>query len=1760
MADKNIRQEEEECLKFLDISGDDLNVKEEIKKCYNYIVSNYLEEKLKKILPKEINEEEKNAVMNQLPNNIKEIIENLNSSYQILTDSMNINDFIKVKRVKDIQFKSEIIKGFAMTKGAYSKIKRINKNDTKILILDFDLNEHEIKDPFEKENSKEKKKNEEKEKKNDNIKMESFWADDIYEKIESLNVNVILINKGIDNRLLEKLEKSKIIAINIKSLSLKHIARCIKCKAISSLEEFEQYFSNKENKEDDKNKKLNICGSCFFEIVNIKKFSEEKSESVICFNNIEDYKPEIFEKIIYRPKFKLMKFESKNNDYFRTLLLRSSSQVLLDNIKKALKEEIFITVRDFFLQQKILHFLFCKVEFVLPQKEPEQEKKLNKSNINDKTNNIDNKNNAKINTGPKQVRTIRRKMEQQNEKEKLKDLPSDNKDNNKSIKKNPSQISKVNNITPIINMKIEQNLPPSPQISAKNKQVSSISKSNFAPEPTINKQDSISSKDKNNIFPQLKESNDKSKSKPSPIMRESFSNFNESCRNSKSNLCDETLDGETSIFNIETNITDDKTIKLNSNIFYKNDLYLMQQEETSLVQEQSNNYLFGFDISIIKKNKENRTNLNLLKLKMCKSDKNYNKQKTDIAIDDTTNEEFKLKIKNENELLKKLNFVCGNPENVDLIFYESNIKAQNDKQFGKFIIQMLVDQYNECDKCHNEMSNHFYYLYNSNYKRIKLSYITKADLHLKFIIEYILSKDKNFKLMRKELIIGEEIDYNIDIYSYGYCKKCKKIVTPLIKMPKDFFSYSTAEFFKHLLNNSKISNRNKIEFNLINANKDSTKNDYFTKECSHSSFQDISRFFVTTYGCLKFEVEDLEMYKILSVQQIPDKERKMTTILEIQNNKTKVDSRFEPFFKITDFIGNKLKNEKEEFEKFIFTNKEKLIEISDEKFIESLINLLSDIIDYFLDDSTKEPSTNKKEEEEKSDEKNESSPSSLKVSKPSSNESKELSPKFKLQISNISEINIDGIKEVGLNKKIAFRVAQFKVLYNKIRLLIYKIKLFIALMNVLSPNDKDKEKKENNNEEEEKKNPLKKNLEEDNIDAYSEADENKILKSPLQANLEKLKNDTKAKSQSQPLKIPPKFEIPKQTNLENFFKLLIENYISLDTNNQDINKNIDIAFENNPEYIKMLDTIIFYEDKQNDFSSIIKNNDLSSIVSFGISSLVYKNFLRDKTTLLEKDESNKISNINSTPSIQTEKDKDINNQINLDQDLYDSLFIFEKNNTKLESEILSGETKSLAIEIKSINQEQLYPTENSIRKATISMQAKVAKGVALSPMPFSPGGNKTNPIEEQTIEKILSMIEDKILFFFNKIEGLKNELLEKIKTEIRIKKSINDIYTAIKNIKAEFSLNSNIQVNKENNTTLTEKDKKDLVNNEKKKDIAVNFFLSTEDQIKKSKNSFSVKTNKNNQNSGIQDNIGEESEENLNFNLIELIGNLFFYEDKIPKSEIELTIYFPIQFEALRIAYCSTYEDLVKSIMKSAIWKNVSGGKSKAKFYKTNDEKYLFKSIKENEFNMFLEMAINYFHHMDEYLFHKMPSLLMKILGVYKIIIKKEEKGIINKETYYLMLMENLNYGLNFDKGNIISYDLKGSIMNRYVTKSNLKEKSNIVLYDNNFKEDFNNEPIPLKKNLYDLLIISVHNDTIFLNNMGVVDYSLLLHIYSDKENKINYIRIGIIDYIRKYTWDKQLEHYIKIFINRFVVPTIINPSAYKNRFEEAIQDYFICI
>ena len=248
---------------------------------------------------------------------------------------------------------------------------------------------------------------------------------------------------------------------------------------------------------------------------------------------------------------------------------------------------------------------------------------------------------------------------------------------------------------------------------------------------------------------------------------------------------------------------------------------------------------------------------------------------------------------------------------------------------------------------------------------------------------------------------------------------------------------------------------------------------------------------------------------------------------------------------------------------------------------------------------------------------------------------------------------------------------------------------------------------------------------------------------------------------------------------------------------------------------------------------------------------------------------------------------------------------------------------------------------------------------------------------------------------------------------------------------------------------------------------------------------------------------------------------------------------------------------------KSYEWSNVSGGKSKATFSKSIDQKYILKYISKSEFKMFIDNCTQLFHYNTKYLFHNMPSALTKILGVYKIKIKRAKETKIEK--YYILLMENLYYGMKNDsndsnnKAKIKVYDLKGSKLNRYIPKN--QQVSGKVLLDTNYLEDYNGKPIAVDKNVYKIFRTAIHNDSLILNKMNIIDYSLLLILdETEKENDgLNLIKLGIIDYTRKYTWDKQLESYGKILMNGISVkPTIINPDAYRNRFIKEIEKYLI--
>ena len=98
---------------------------------------------------------------------------------------------------------------------------------------------------------------------------------------------------------------------------------------------------------------------------------------------------------------------------------------------------------------------------------------------------------------------------------------------------------------------------------------------------------------------------------------------------------------------------------------------------------------------------------------------------------------------------------------------------------------------------------------------------------------------------------------------------------------------------------------------------------------------------------------------------------------------------------------------------------------------------------------------------------------------------------------------------------------------------------------------------------------------------------------------------------------------------------------------------------------------------------------------------------------------------------------------------------------------------------------------------------------------------------------------------------------------------------------------------------------------------------------------------------------------------------------------------------------------------------------------------------------------------------------------------------------------------------------------------------------------------------------------------MDVIDYSLLCIIidYKEDENKENnneqneiskivfkkgeneenvkYIRLGVLDYFRKYTSDKQFETLFKTIVN-LNTPTVINPKNYNERFLKKLSSYFI--
>ncbi|CAR30559.1 1-phosphatidylinositol-3-phosphate 5-kinase [Lachancea thermotolerans CBS 6340] len=295
-------------------------------------------------------------------------------------------------------------------------------------------------------------------------------------------------------------------------------------------------------------------------------------------------------------------------------------------------------------------------------------------------------------------------------------------------------------------------------------------------------------------------------------------------------------------------------------------------------------------------------------------------------------------------------------------------------------------------------------------------------------------------------------------------------------------------------------------------------------------------------------------------------------------------------------------------------------------------------------------------------------------------------------------------------------------------------------------------------------------------------------------------------------------------------------------------------------------------------------------------------------------------------------------------------------------------------------------------------------------------------------------------------------------------------------------------------------------------------------------------------------NTGETEETNSEKIMTKKTAMHLRYQFQDGSSVMSCKIFFAEQFDAFRKT-CSCEENFIQSLSRCVKWDS-SGGKSGSAFLKTLDDRFVIKELSHTELDSFIKFAPSYFEYMAQAMFHDLPTALAKVFGLYQIQTKNSDSGKSFKMD--VIIMENLFY----DKKTSRIFDLKGSMRNRHVKQTG---KENEVLLDENMVEYIYESPIFVREYDKKLLRASLWNDTLFLAKMNVMDYSLVIGV----DNNNHTLTVGIIDFIRTFTWDKKLESWVKErgFVGGSTKePTVVTPRQYKNRFREAMERYILMV
>ncbi|KAI6192198.1 FYVE zinc finger family protein [Aphelenchoides bicaudatus] len=261
------------------------------------------------------------------------------------------------------------------------------------------------------------------------------------------------------------------------------------------------------------------------------------------------------------------------------------------------------------------------------------------------------------------------------------------------------------------------------------------------------------------------------------------------------------------------------------------------------------------------------------------------------------------------------------------------------------------------------------------------------------------------------------------------------------------------------------------------------------------------------------------------------------------------------------------------------------------------------------------------------------------------------------------------------------------------------------------------------------------------------------------------------------------------------------------------------------------------------------------------------------------------------------------------------------------------------------------------------------------------------------------------------------------------------------------------------------------------------------------------------------------------------------------KAHYYVKVYFAESFHKLRDqVFVGGKNEFLRSLSRSSAW-SPQGGKSGASFFRTNDERFVFKQMSRLEMESFKTCAPKYFDYIHAALKEKKLTSLCKIYGVFRVgYTSKQESSQLKMD---LLVMEYLFYQRNIKQ----MWDLKGSLRNRYASAKTEMP----VLLDENLVQDLWGNQLYVHHHSKIALKQAIHNDSHFLSSLDIMDYSLLAGICQENDEVI----VGIVDYMRTYTLDKRVESLVKTALPIPHLPTVINPENYCKRFCEAIDGYF---